>query len=136
MSKLNVVWVLTLLWSLVSVAHGETYTPGTKVNKNFKSFAEPFLATHCGDCHGETDPESNLSLTDLGPVDEVNSAVWKSVWAQVALKEMPPRDASDVGVVERLQFSDWIVGELKRVMRDKGGFRAHYHETSNMEAIY
>ena len=75
MSKLNVVWVLTLLWSLVSVAHGETYTPGKKVNKNFKSFAEPFLATHCGDCHGETDPEGNLSLTDLGPVDEVNSAV-------------------------------------------------------------
>ena len=26
---------------------------------------------------------------------------------------------------ERLQFSDWIVGELTRVMRDKGGFRAH-----------
>ena len=28
-------------------------------------------------------------------------------------------------VVERLQFSDWIVGELTRVMRDKGGFHAH-----------
>ena len=42
MSKLNVVWVLTLLWSLCSPAHGETYTPGKKVNKSFKSFAEPF----------------------------------------------------------------------------------------------
>ena len=125
MSKLNVVWVLTLLWGLGSMANGETYTPGKKVNKDFKSFAEPFLATHCGNCHGETDPEGDLSLTDLGPVNEVNSAIWKSVWAQVALKEMPPREASEVGWVERLQFSDWIVGELKRVMHDKGGFRAH-----------
>jgi hypothetical protein len=28
-------------------------------------------------------------------------------------------------VVERLQFSDWIVGELTRVMSDKGGFHDH-----------
>lgn len=125
MSKLNVVWVLTLLWSLCSLAHGEAYTPGKKVNKSFKSFAEPFLATHCVDCHGDSDPEGNLSLTELGPVDEVNSAVWKSVWAQVSLKEMPPRDSSDVEVVERLQFSDWIVAELQRVMRGKGGFQEH-----------
>jgi len=41
------------------------------------------------------------------------------------LKEMPPRDAEQPAVVHRLQFSDWIVGELSRVMRDTGGFRAH-----------
>ena len=124
MSKLNVVLVFMLSWG-ASVTHGDTYTPGKKVNKNYKSFAKTFLATHCTDCHGETDPEGNLSLADLGPVDEVNAAVWTSVWAQVTLKEMPPKDAADVGVVERLQFSDWIVGELTRVMQDKGGFHAH-----------
>ena len=62
---------------------------------------------------------------DLGPVDEVNSGTWRSVWAQVTLKEMPPKEMTQPEVVERLQFSDWIVGELTRVMRDKGGFRAH-----------
>ena len=77
------------------------------------------------DCHGDAEPEGNLSLHDLGPVDEVNAATWKSVWAQVTLKEMPPKDADQPKVVQRLQFSDWIVGELTRVMRDKGGFRAH-----------
>ena len=125
MSKFNVVLVLALLWSPFATVRAETYTPGKTVRKDFKSFAKSFLDQHCTDCHGATDPEGNLSLVDLGPVDEINSAVWKSVWAQVTLKEMPPRDASDVGVIERLEFSDWIVSELKRVMRDKGGFRAH-----------
>lgn len=58
-----------------------------------------------------------------GPVDEVNASVWRSVWAQVTLKEMPPIDSHQLAVAERLQFSDWVVGELTRVMRDKGGFR-------------
>ncbi|QDU51607.1 DUF1588 domain-containing protein [Gimesia panareensis] len=117
--------VLTLLGSLLPVATGETYTPGQKVSRDFNTFAKSFLTTHCVDCHGQTEPEGNLSLHDLGPVDEVNAATWKSVWAQVTLKEMPPRDMDQPEVVERLQFSDWIVGELTRVMSDKGGFHDH-----------
>jgi hypothetical protein len=112
-------------WSLLSVASAETYTPGQKVNKSFGQFAKAFLASHCVDCHGDTEPEGNLSLDQLGPVDEVNAGTWQAVWAQVTLKEMPPKDADQPKVVERLQFSDWIVGELTRVMRDKGGFQAH-----------
>jgi len=116
---------MTLALGLSSAANGETYTPGLKVNKDFRGFARPFLVSHCVDCHGATEPAGNLSLHDLGPVDEVNSGIWKGVWSQVALKEMPPKDADQPNVVSRLQFSDWIVGELTRVMRDKGGFRAH-----------
>ncbi|HRX82333.1 MAG TPA: hypothetical protein P5307_24870, partial [Pirellulaceae bacterium] len=116
---------ITLSFGLVSGANGETYTPGQKVNKKYNTFAKSFLASHCVDCHGETDPEGDLSLHDLGPVDEVNASTWTSVWAQVTLKEMPPKDAEQPEVVERLQFSDWVVEELTRVMRDKGGFRAH-----------
>lgn len=120
-------WVLAgmLSCALSSVASSQTYTPGHKVDEDFDSFARPFLETHCVDCHGELGPEGDLSLAGLGPVDEVNSATWKAVWAQVTLKEMPPKEMEQPGVVERLQFSDWIVGELTRVMRDKGGFHAH-----------
>ena len=80
----NVGFVLAIMLScgLSSVARGETYTPGQKVDKDFDSFAKRFLANHCVDCHGETDPEGNLSLHNLGPVDEVNSGTWKAVWAQ------------------------------------------------------
>jgi hypothetical protein len=117
--------VVILSLSLLSAVNAETYTPGQKVNKKFGSFAKAFLASHCVDCHGDTEPEGNLSLDKLGRVDEVNAATWSAVWAQVTLKEMPPQDADQPEVIERLQFSDWIVSELTRVMRDKGGFRAH-----------
>jgi len=118
--------VAIVLWGgLLSVASGEDYTPGQRVDQDFKSFAKPFLTSHCVDCHGESEPEGNLSLVDLGPIDEVNASTWRSVWAQVTLKEMPPKDADQPEVVARLQFSDWIVGQLTDVMRDKGGFYDH-----------
>lgn len=125
MNKITSLLALMLSWSILPVAIAETYTPGQKVNKNFSQLAKPFLATHCVACHGETEPEGNLSLHNLGSVDEVNAGIWQAVWAQVTLKEMPPKDEDQPKVVERLQFSDWIVGELSRVMRDKGGFHAH-----------
>jgi hypothetical protein len=110
---------------MITAAYGEIYTPGQPVQKDFDSFAKSFLQNHCVDCHGETAPEGNLSLYDLGPIDEVNASIWRSVWAQVTLTEMPPEEAEQPDVIARLQFSDWIVGELTRVMRDKGGFGDH-----------
>ena len=117
-------FLLTLAY-LASSATAETYTPGQHLDKEFKVFAKTFLKEHCVDCHGSSDPEGNLSLSDLGPVDEINASIWRSVWAQVSLKEMPPQDSEQPKVVDRLQFSQWIVGELTRVMQDKGGFHAH-----------
>lgn len=117
--------LIIIFCGFLPLANAETYTPGQPVNKNYRRFAKTFLANHCVDCHGESDPEGNLSLEDLGPVDEVNAAIWRSVWAQVSLNEMPPEDGDQPDVIQRLQFSDWIVGELTRVMRDKGGFQAH-----------
>ena len=122
---LRLTLAVALSAGLLSVANGETFTPGQKIDKDFAGFAKGFLKTHCVDCHGKTDPEGKLSLHDLGPVDDVNSSIWKRVWAQVTLREMPPKDADQPKVVDRLRFSAWIVGELTRVMRDKGGFRAH-----------
>ena len=123
----NVRWLTLAVLTLtpLSVSRGQGYTSGPKVNKNFARVAKSFLANHCLDCHGESEPEAGLSLHELGPIDDVNAATWKSVWAQVTLKEMPPEDAEQPNVIERLKFSDSIVGELTRVMRDKGGFHAH-----------
>ena len=51
-----------------------------------------------------------VAINDLGPVDEVNAQIWNSIWAQVTLKEMPPKDAEQPEVIARLKFSAWIVG--------------------------
>ncbi|MFT5465910.1 MAG: hypothetical protein ACI8UO_001006 [Verrucomicrobiales bacterium] len=108
-----------------SAAADDSYTPGEPVSGDFKTFASGFLDKNCFECHDDDTAKGDLSLLDLGPVDETNAAVWKSIWAQVALEEMPPKDKSQPEVIERLQFSDWIVSELQRVMADKGGFYAH-----------
>ncbi len=125
MIRVRLVWVVLLTLCFVPTAFGDNYTPGQVIKKDFKSLAASFLIKHCVDCHGDTDPEGNLSLHDLGAIDDLNSGVWKRVWAQVALREMPPKDAEQPEVVDRLQFTDWIVAELSRVMRDKGGFYDH-----------
>jgi hypothetical protein len=110
---------LVCFWLPMAFSNGRT--PRTE----FKSSASLFLKAHCIDCHGANNPEGNLSLNDLETVDEINAGVWKRVWAQVTLKEMPPKDAEQPKVVERLAFSDWVVNELTHAMRDKGGFHDH-----------
>lgn len=107
------------------VRASEKYTPGQTVHGDFENFAVTFLETHCFECHDDDVAKADLNLLDLGPIDETNAAVWKSVWAQTTLEEMPPNKKDQPGVIERLRFSDWIVDELKRVMADKGGFSAH-----------
>jgi len=113
----------TLLGTVTQAA--QIYTPGKSVHGDFKNFARGFLENNCFDCHDDDTLKGNLNLVELGPVDETNAAVWKSIWAQVTLQEMPPKNKSQVEIIDRLRFSDWIVMELQRVMKDKGGFQAH-----------
>jgi hypothetical protein len=103
----------------------ETYTPGQPVPGTYENYALNFLEQNCIDCHDDATTKGDLSLENLGAVDETNAAVWKSVWSQVTLQEMPPKKKEQPEMVDRLRFSDWIVGELQRVMADKGGFSAH-----------
>ncbi len=109
----------------VSAGADETYVPGEIVGGKFNDFAQGFLDRHCTECHDDETTKGDLNLLDLSAVDETNAATWKSVWAQVALEEMPPKKKSQPEVIDRLRFSDWIIGELQRVMKNKGGFHAH-----------
>ena len=113
---------LTLLGTNLQAA--DSYSPGQPVKGNFKEYAQVFLENNCYDCHDDETTKGDLNLLELGPVDETNAAIWKSVWAQVTLQEMPPKNKSKLGIIERLRFSDWIVQQLKEEMKDKGGFKA------------
>ena len=125
MKLIHPVLATVLMATGITARAADTYTPGKPVEGSFDSLAVEFLDTHCLECHDDVTAEADLNLLELGPVDETNAALWKSVWAQVALKEMPPKDESQPEVIERLRFADWIVGELESVMADKGGFYAH-----------
>jgi len=121
---------LTLALAVFAVLGAEAqatdiYTPGEPVRGDFKTFARGFLENNCFDCHDSDTTKGDLNLAELGPVDETNAAVWKSIWAQVTLQEMPPKKKSRVEIIDRLRFSDWIVSQLQREMKGKGGFSAH-----------
>ena len=117
----SLLWLACLL-GLTNLAAGQSYTPGQPQKLDFKNFAQPFLENHCFDCHSGDSAEGDLPLDELGPIDEVNADVWKSIWAQVAIREMPPREMDPPAVVDLLKLNDWIVSQLQTEMRDKGGF--------------
>ena len=117
--------VAVLVLPFAAVQAEETYVPGGKPKGDFENFASSFMERHCFDCHDDETTKGDLNLLELGPVGETNAAVWKSVWSQVALQEMPPKKKSQPDVIDRLRFTDWIVSELQQEMKNKGGFYAH-----------
>ncbi|MFC5051440.1 DUF1588 domain-containing protein [Rubritalea spongiae] len=119
-------WILCLTGIAVLPLRAEqAYIPGNALDREYEDYATNFLAYYCYDCHDDGITKADLNLLDLGPVDETNASIWKAIWAQLAIEEMPPKKEDQPEVLERLQFTDWIVSELERVMEDKGGFHAH-----------
>ncbi len=125
MNKVGFSLLALLFGGLGAFARSEDFSPGQRVNKDFENFARPFLENYCVDCHSDSDADGKLSLGNLGAVDEVNAGTWRSVWAQVTLAEMPPKDAEQPAIVQRLRFSQWIVGGLSNALRHSGGFHDH-----------
>ena len=109
----------------INTSAAEVYSPGEHINKSFKSYGFDFIDNNCTGCHDDETPKGDLNLLDLGPVDENNIGLWKSIWAQVALGEMPPKKKKKLTTIEKLEFSDWVRQEMEQVMKDKGGFHAH-----------
>ncbi len=94
--------------------------PGTS------SFATTFLNKHCIGCHGEDAQEGGVSVAELESVTANNAELWKRIWEQVALAEMPPRD-EDVqpSLMDRVKLSGWITSQLQIALKDRGGFQTH-----------
>ena len=114
---------------LTPCSAAERHIPGAAVPGNFESSAKPFLNQYCMDCHSGSEPEAGLSLDTLGATNEANVTTWRSLWAQVSLQEMPPEEAEQPPVSDRLRFRDWVVHNLDTTMTDSGGFRAHRDPT-------
>lgn len=98
-----------------------------------ESRISPILQEHCLDCHSGPDAEGEVRLDELVDVNVQNAALWKTVWEQVALKQMPPREKGDydyeIDALDRHHFSLWITEQLAQTMQGKGGFNAHLHPT-------
>jgi len=96
------------------------------VSDAFQQKVKPFFDDYCLDCHDAETKKGNVSLENLTTVSADNASMWKRIWEQVALNEMPPRKKKNQPhLMERFELSNWITGELTTAMKDKGGFTDH-----------
>ena len=61
----------------------------TAAPPDFDKLAGPFLENYCLGCHDAETKKGEVDLEDLAGVDPMNAELWKRVWEQVALKDMP-----------------------------------------------
>ena len=93
---------------------------------SFKRDALPFLEQYCFDCHDAETKKGELALDELTEVTPESFGIWKRVWEQVALKEMPPKKKKkQPDAKERLRLANWIADGLELAMKEKGGFNTH-----------
>ena len=119
----SVVWAFLLCTIATAASGAET---ANTVPDGFKQTVKPFFANYCLDCHDEENKKGSVSLHSLTDVSADNASMWKRIWEQVALKEMPPRTKpNQPKLMERLELSNWITEGLTRAMKDKGGFSEH-----------
>ena len=97
-------------------------------SESFRSRITPFLKQHCLDCHSADAAEGDIVLEGVPAVTADNVELWKRVWEQVALRQMPPRDSDDLPQpLARLKFADAITQQIEVAMVDAGGFDRHHH---------
>ena len=116
--------------SFVVAAYFSLLTPklGADNPTKFESRVTPFLAKYCFDCHDDETQKGDVAFHELNGVNADNARLWKSIWEQVALKEMPPKKRkTQPNLEERQQLAEMIVTEMQRVLKEKGGFHEHLH---------
>jgi len=117
-----VVWAF-LLSGFPSASQAQTAGAASDA---FQQKVRPFLDDYCLSCHDEETKKGNVSLESLTDVSAENASMWKRIWEQVALKEMPPRKKTNQPkLTERLDLSNWITAGLTNAMKDRGGFTDH-----------
>ena len=124
MTLRNVVCIAFVLATYLSLLAPELEADDSAKSK-FR--VKSFLAKYCVDCHGDDTQEGDVSFHQLTRVRANNTRLWKSIWEQVAVKEMPPREEAQPTLEERQQLADFVIAGMQRALKDKGGYHEHLH---------
>lgn len=84
---------------------------GAELSRGFVATIEPFLKSHCIDCHGSDRQEAKLDLSVYSSMADVTKAhpTWKVVLERLAAGEMPPEEAERHPEPEaRAAVVEWI----------------------------
>ena len=98
---------------------------------------EPFLETHCFDCHDDDTQKGDLNLYELefDPVNPANFRTWERVFDRVESGEMPPKKKKRPDAEEQAAFLKTI-GEplLERSLKDRAtSGRVHVRRLTRRE---
>lgn len=91
------------------------------VEARFGAEFEPFLKTHCQQCHNQTKQEGKLDLTQAVSVDavRVNHPLWEIVLHRLEQQEMPPADFSPQPSEESRQLAINWLKDLRKLEADQ-----------------
>lgn len=103
------------------------------------SSINPFLKSHCIDCHGDGTAEGGLSFDTLSRNIDARDvfARWERIYDRVAIGEMPPKDSVPVPESVRKQFLTQLAQPLTETHRATKGTvlrrlnRQEYENTVN-----
>lgn len=112
-SSLTILRCVTLAVSLIGLAGEpvESAEPAT----TYRADVAPLVEKFCVECHSGKSPEGELSLRSLPgvPREAADLATWKKVFEQLESGAMPPMEAEQPTLDERLKAMDWIRRMLK-----------------------
>ncbi len=77
----------------------------------FQSDVRPIVEKYCIDCHGEEEPEADVSLHNLGDSEQVleDRDTWTRALQMLTVDGMPPKDADDrPSKDERDKLVEWL----------------------------
>jgi hypothetical protein len=121
-----VVLITLLAVPFVAVGQAGQAELVTRGEGDFAAKAKPFFDKYCMDCHDDEFREGDVSLQGLDVISAENASLWKRIWEQVALKEMPPRKKTNQpALLERLELSNGITAGLTEALKNRGGFNDH-----------
>lgn len=94
---------------------------------------KPFLEQFCVRCHGEKKTEGKLTLHALAETDVMQPEIekWKSILGKLETGEMPPDDAKQPTVEQRLQTIHAIKSVLKKAGEPIDDFRRQHPSRGN-----
>ena len=80
-------------------------------DETFHKAVLPLVQQYCIDCHGEDDPEGDVSLADLSAPAQIleNRNVWEKAFRQLGIGGMPPTDEEQrPSRAEQMALVDWL----------------------------
>lgn len=94
-----------------------TASPQPVAQTAFADVIQPFLSSHCGMCHGESEAEGGVQFNDLAGGDALraNTDLWEAVIRVVSEQQMPPPDQPQPTGEELASFVQAVKAELAAI---------------------